>query len=217
MNDIAHNLEVINNKIADASKGREVTLVAVSKTKSCEDIIAAYEAGQRIFGENKMQELRSKIDELKSYDIDWHFIGKLQSNKVKYIDEHICMIQSIDSLKLLDEIQRHKSTKTNVLLQINIGTEMQKNGFLLSDFKKSVEKIKYFDKIDILGLMCIPPFGECPKEYFQKMYELFADLKERVIPNIEYLSMGMSGDFETAIECGSNMVRVGSSIFGPRM
>lgn len=217
MNNIEHNLEVINNKIADAAKGREVTLVAVSKTKPCEDIICAYEAGQRIFGENKVQELRGKIDELSHLDIDWHLIGKLQSNKVRYIDDSIAMVQSVDSVKLLEEIAKRKETRTKVLLQINIGEEEQKNGFLLENFEKSVEKLQIFGTIDILGLMCIPPVYECPEKYFLKMSELFQRLKEKDFPDMKYLSMGMSGDFEAAIACGSNMVRVGSSIFGPRL
>lgn len=219
MNDVAHNLEVVRNKIEDKAKGKEVTLVAVSKTKSCEDIMAAYDAGQRIFGENKMQELKGKMEELSSLDIDWHFIGKLQSNKIKMINDGIKLVQSIDSQSLLEGIAKHKNTLTEVLLQINIGNEPQKNGFLCDEFEKSVEKLKIFDTIKIMGLMCIPPADDNPKEYFLRMYDFYMRLKEKDIPGIEmkYLSMGMSGDFETAIECGSNMVRVGSSIFGPRL
>ena len=127
------------------------------------------------------------------------------------------MVQSVDSIKLLDEIGKHKTTKTKVLLQVNIGKEEQKNGFFPDNFEKTVEKMKVFDTIDILGLMCIPPKDRCPKEYFLGMYDLYQRLKENLLPNMKYLSMGMSGDFEMAIECGSNMVRVGSCIFGPRI
>lgn len=219
MNEISHNLEVVKNKIADAAKGREVTLVAVSKTKSSEDIAAAYEAGQRIFGENKMQELRGKIDDLGHLDIDWHFIGRLQSNKVKMLDENIKLLQSVDSLGLMEDIQKRNTAPIEVLLQVNIGNEPQKSGFSCNGFEKRVEKLINFDIISIMGLMCIPPKNECPKEYFCKMYDIFMRLKEKNIPgvNMKYLSMGMSGDFETAIECGSNMVRIGSSIFGARL
>lgn len=219
MNEIAHNLEVVRNKIADAAKGKDVTLVAVSKTKSCEDIIAAYEAGQRIFGENKMQELKEKEERLSDYNIDWHFIGKLQKNKIKYLNESIKMIQSIDSFELLDNIGNAKNIPASVLLQINIGEEKTKNGFLIKYFEKEVEKYQNFGTIKIMGLMCIPPRDENPREYFLKMHDIFMRLKEKNIPgiNMKYLSMGMSGDFEAAIECGSNMVRIGSSIFGARL
>ena len=219
MGEIVHNLEVIRNKIADASKGKEVTLVAVSKTKPYDAILEAFEAGQRIFGENKMQELKDKQEALCNHEIDWHFIGKLQSNKVKYLDDGIKLVQSIDSKELLENIQNHKATATEVLLQINIGNEPQKNGFSYENFEKSVELLGKFDTIKIMGLMCIPPVEKAPDEYFLKMHDMFLRLQEKNIKGVEmkYLSMGMSGDFEQAIKCGSNMVRVGSSIFGKRL
>lgn len=219
MDEVAHNLEVVRNKIADAAKGREVTLVAVSKTMNTDKIAAAYEAGQRILGENRMQELQDKMDTLSNLDIDWHFIGKLQSNKVKYIDDRIKLIHSVDSLELLQHIENRVKTPIDVLLQINIGKELQKNGFLPEYFQKSVEKLRKFGTIRIIGVMCVPPRGQDPTEYFKRTYELFMKLGEANSPNVQmkYLSMGMSGDFETAIACGSNMVRVGSSIFGQRL
>lgn len=219
MEDVVHNLEVVRNKIADSAKGRDVTLVAVSKTKHPDMIRAAYESGQRIFGENKMQELREKIEVLSDLEIDWNYIGKLQSNKVKYIDEKIQLVQSIDSLDLLKSISEQKNTATNVLLQINIGREQQKNGFMPENLEKTVENLRNFGTIRIMGVMCIPPRAEDPSAYFNKTHDIFCRLGEMNIPNMEmkYLSMGMSGDFETAISCGSNMVRVGSSIFGQRL
>lgn len=219
MENVKHNIEVIRNKIADAAKGKEVTLIGVSKTVSTDKIISAYETGLRQFGENKMQELVSKKEELAHLDIEWNFIGKLQKNKVKYAKQGVKMIQSVESLELCEVIQKTLENPIDVLLQVNIGKEPQKSGFNPDIVLESIEKMEKFDKIKVMGLMCIPPNVENPDKYFMQMYDMYKKIQDMELPyaKMKYLSMGMSGDFETAIKCGSNMVRVGSSIFGKRL
>ena len=219
MENVKHNIEVIRNKIADASKGKEVTLIGVSKTVSTDKIISAYETGLRQFGENKMQELTSKKEELAHLDIEWNFIGKLQKNKVKYAKQGVKMIQSVESLELCEVIQKTMENPIDVLLQVNIGKEPQKSGFNPDIVLESIEKMEKFDKIKVMGLMCIPPNVENPDKYFMQMFDMYKKIQDMELPyaKMKYLSMGMSGDFETAIKCGSNMVRVGSSIFGKRL
>ncbi|MDG2173590.1 MAG: YggS family pyridoxal phosphate-dependent enzyme [Flavobacteriaceae bacterium] len=204
------------------SIGKSVKLVAVSKTKSNEEIMEAYEAGQKIFGENKVQELVSKYNSLPK-DIEWHMVGHLQKNKVKYIASFIKLIHSVDNFKLLKEINR-QAKKYNVtidcLLQIKIASEETKFGLSIDQVKPMLEseEFKILKNISIIGLMGMASFTnneEILKNEFSYLNNLFDDLRI-TYPNITVLSMGMSNDHKLAIQYGSNMVRVGSLIFGER-
>jgi|Laugresu1bdmlbdd_1035124.scaffolds.fasta_scaffold34248_2 pyridoxal phosphate enzyme (YggS family) len=204
----------------------KVKLVAVSKTKPNEDILQAYQAGQRIFGENTVQELVKKQEELPK-DIEWHLVGHLQSNKVKYIAPFISLIHAVDSLKLLAEInkQAQKNNRIiNCLLQIHIADEDTKFGL---DFDEAIELLRsseyqQMQHIRIVGLMGIATNTENQKKVSEEFYELrtlFKGLKASFFQNSEdftELSMGMSSDYKLAIEQGSTMVRLGSNIFGER-
>ena len=198
-----------------------VTLVAVSKTKPVSDILEAYEAGQRVFGENKIQEMASKYDEMPK-DIEWHMIGHIQRNKVKYMAPFVSLIHAVDSLRLLSEINKQalKNNRViNCLLQIKIATEESKFGLSESDAMDLLtsEEYKSFKNIRVVGLMGMATFTD-NKEQLQKEFSflgnIFDSLKENNDLNI--LSMGMSDDYPIAIENGSTMIRVGSSIFGKR-
>ena len=203
-----------------------VTLVAVSKLKSVEDIQKLYELGQRDFGENYVQELMDKQAVLPA-DIRWHFIGHLQSNKVKYIASFIHLVQSVDSEKLLQEINKQAEKhqrKINCLLQVHIADEETKFGFDKDELNHLTRQS--FNHITISGLMGMATFTDNKEKLrseFNKLHSLYEAFKSKDFPtfNLEpstfnHLSMGMSDDYETAIECGSNMVRVGSLIFGRR-
>lgn len=204
-----------------------VTLIAVSKTKTAEDIQQAYDAGQRLFGENTVQELVDKQEHLPK-DIQWHLIGHLQSNKVKYIAPFIGLIQSVDSLKLLQEINKQAEKNKRVidcLLQIYIADEDTKFGL---GFDEAIELLRCDEyialkNIRICGLMGIATNTDNEKQIKEEYYELkmfFDGIKAsffRKEPSFSVLSMGMSGDYKLAIEQGSNMIRVGSTIFGGRV
>ncbi|MBC8300279.1 MAG: YggS family pyridoxal phosphate-dependent enzyme [Pelagibacterales bacterium] len=214
---ISENLNKLYHSI-----GKSVKLVAVSKTKSNEEIMEAYEAGQKIFGENKVQELVSKYSSLPK-DIEWHMVGHLQKNKVKYLASFIKLIHSVDNFKLLKEINR-QAKKHNVtidcLLQIKIASEETKFGLSIDQVKPMLEseKFKSLKNISIIGLMGMASFTnneEILKNEFSYLNDVFDDLRI-TYPNITVLSMGMSNDHKLAIQYGSNMVRVGSLIFGER-
>ena len=204
------------------SLDNSVKLVAVSKTKSNEKIMEAYQKGQKIFGENKVQELVTKYNSLPK-DIEWHMIGHLQRNKVKYIANFIKLIHSVDNFKLLKEINQ-QAKKNNVtidcLLQIKIASEKTKFG-LSKDQVKAIlesEEFKSLKNITIIGLMGMASFtnnDEILKNEFSSLNDFFNNLR-LTYPNITVLSMGMSYDYKLAIQYGSNMIRVGSSIFGER-
>ena len=214
---IAENLLNINKNIPD-----EVTLVAVSKTKPVADIKAAYAAGQRIFGENKIQEMASKHEELPK-DIQWHMIGHLQSNKVKYMAHFVDLIHGIDSFKTLKEINKQAKKHQRVikcLLQARIAKEETKFGFSFNDISQilSSEELPQLENIEVVGLMGMATFTENKHqlhEEFSSLKMFFDELKAQH-PTLETLSIGMSGDYEIAIANGSTMVRVGSAIFGAR-
>lgn len=201
---------------------QNVTLIAVSKTKPVEDIKEAYEAGIRDFGENKVQEMLTKIDELND-DIRWHLIGHLQRNKVKYIAGKVFLIHSLDSVKLLEEIEKvykSKNLTANVLIEINIGKEESKSGILKEDLEALLKACELCKNVKIKGLMAVIPKGdeESSKRYFRAMKNIWDELKSRNMKNIsmDYLSMGMTHDYKIAIEEGTNMVRIGEGIFGSR-
>lgn len=220
---IRSNIEDLQKELA----AREVTLVAVSKTKSNEDILEAYEAGQRVFGENMVQELVAKQEALPK-DITWHLIGHLQSNKVKYIAPFIAMIQSVDSLKLLKEINKHAAKNNRAidcLLQIHIADEEAKFGFDHAELIEALrdQTLAELQNIRIRGLMGIATNTDNEKHIKEEFYELkmlFDGIKVsffRKVDSFDTLSMGMSSDYGIAVEEGSTMVRVGSTVFGKRV
>ena len=220
---IADNIKSLKNE-TDPNK---VTLIAVSKTKPVPDILEAYQAGQRLFGENMVQELVEKHDQLPA-DIQWHLIGHLQSNKVKYIAPFISMIQSVDSLKLLQEINKHAEKNNRVidcLLQIYIADEETKFGLGFDEAIELLRSAEYtaLKNIRIRGLMGIATNTDIEKQIKEEYYELktfFDGVKLsffRKEDSFDTLSMGMSSDYKLAIEQGSNMIRVGSTIFGSRV
>ncbi len=231
---IAQNITLIKSQLPN-----HVTLVAVSKTKPVKDLIEAYNAGQRVFGENKIQEMTDKWQEMPK-DIQWHMIGHVQTNKVKFMAEYVSLIHGVDSLKLLEEINKQAKKHDRIidcLLQIHIAEEETKFGL---DEKELNEILKqHFDcaqcdiqlnNIKIIGLMGMATFTENQnqiKKEFQHLKTIFDKLKNIGLKSdaielntgncqLNTLSMGMSGDYKLAIECGSTMVRIGSSIFGSR-
>jgi hypothetical protein len=204
----------------------EVTLVAVSKTKPNEDILRAYNVGQRIFGENKVQELVNKFEALPK-DIEWHMIGHLQTNKVKYIAPFIHLIHSIDSIKLLKEVNKEaKKNKRTIkcLLQFHIAQETTKFGFSLDEVKDFLSSDEFIElnNIELCGVMGMATFSdnkELVRDEFQLLHNIFHILKSHYFkfnPAFKEISMGMSDDYELAIEEGSTMVRIGSTLFGGR-
>ena len=214
---IATNLHAIKKILPDT-----VTLVAVSKTKSNEEILEAYNSGHRVFGENKIQEITQKWEALPK-DIQWHMIGHVQRNKVKYMAEFVSLIQGVDSLKLLMEINKQAkkyNRKISCLMQMHIAEEDTKFGLDMSELDAIInsEDFSQFENIKIVGLMGMATFtsdeNQIRKE-FKHLKCIFDELKN-LLPDISILSMGMSGDYTIALEEGSNMVRIGSSIFGSR-
>ena len=197
-----------------------VTLVAVSKTKSLEEISQAYEAGQRVFGENKIQEMASKWEELPK-DIAWHMIGHVQSNKVKYMAHFVDLIHGVDSFKLLKEIQKQaiKHDRTiRCLIQIRIAEEETKFGLPEEELEALLKAAEDLPNVQIAGLMGMATFTDNQNQItfeFNKLKDLYDKVKSSSA-SMNTLSMGMSGDYSIAIECGSNMIRVGSKIFGER-
>ena len=225
---IQDNMRQVEKNIAEACTraGRdekEVTLIAVSKTKPVEALWEAYEAGARDFGENKVQELMDKIPQLPT-DIRWHMIGHLQRNKVKYIVDKVYLIHSVDSVRLAEEISKEalkKKVEVNILVEVNVAQEESKFGAATEDAIRLVEEISKLPALHIRGLMTIAPFVENPeenREYFHKLKQLSVDIMQKNIDNISMniLSMGMTGDYEVAVEEGATYVRVGTGIFGER-
>ena len=207
-----------NLKAIQISLPKEVTLVAVSKTKPNTDILEAYHAGQRIFGENKAQELAQKAEELPK-DISWHMIGHLQTNKVKFIAPFVSLIHGVDSIKLLKEINKRAAQNNRIidcLLQVHIATESTKFGFLLNEVEQVITESKTFENIRIVGLMGMATFTDDTQQITQEFKNLSTVFQSIKSTQITILSMGMSGDYKIAIEQGSTMVRVGSAIFGHR-
>lgn len=250
---IKENLEIIEQRIAEACiragrKRDEVTLIAVSKTKPNDMLVEAYNLGIRNFGENKVQELVGKYDTLNAgfeEKVNWHMIGHLQRNKVKYIIDKVALIHSVDSVRLAQEIEKEAAKKNivaDILIEVNIAQEETKFGVSADEVLPLILNIASFEHIRIRGLMTIAPYVENPeknRDYFKKMRQLYVDIKTKNIDNIynksiladnafdldkilgrlnrfDILSMGMTGDFEVAIEEGATMVRIGTGIFGKR-
>ncbi len=225
---IGENLKVVQDKIESSCKKanrpvEDVTLIAVSKTKPVSMLEEAYNTGIRHFGENKVQELCDKY-QLLPKDIKWHLIGHLQRNKVKYIVDKVALIHSVDSIRLAEEIQKEavkKDVVVPILIQVNIADEDTKFGFEPEQVIEMVTEIAKLDHISIKGLMTIGPFVENPednREIFSQLKQLSVDITSKNIDNVtmSVLSMGMTGDYQVAIEEGSTMVRVGTGIFGAR-
>ena len=204
-------------------KREEVTLIAVSKTKPVETLQEAYDLGVRIFGENKVQELTANYEALPK-DIHWHMIGHLQTNKVKYIIDKAELIHSVDSLKLAETIEKEAAKHdliADILVEVNVAEEESKFGMKMEEVIPFVEKVSAFPHVRVRGLMTIAPFVEDPEEnrsIFADLHKLYIDIKKKNHDNdtVSVLSMGMTNDYEVAIEEGATMVRVGTGIFGAR-
>lgn len=225
---IKENLEYVENRISEACKraGRnrnEVTLIAVSKTKPVSDIREAMACGITVFGENKVQEMRDKHNEI-TEPLSWHMIGHLQANKVKYLPGVACMIHSVDNKKLADEIEKQASKHDivmDVLVEVNMAHEDTKFGLSPDEAIDFVKEISVLPHLNIRGFMTIAPYTEDPESnrvYFRGLRELKDKVNELNIPGVKMdtLSMGMTGDYEVAIEEGATFVRVGTGIFGER-
>jgi pyridoxal phosphate enzyme (YggS family) len=208
-----------------ASLPENVTLVAVSKTKPVADLMQAYDAGQRIFGENKIQEMTEKWEQMPK-DIQWHMIGHVQTNKVKFMASYVSLIHGVDSLKLLEEINKQAIKNNRIipcLLQMHIAEEETKFGFDATELKAVLQSeiFQNLKNIKVIGLMGMATFTENQAQInkeFRHLKTIFEETKPMVTANCQLstLSMGMSGDYALAIACGSTMVRIGSSIFGTR-
>ena len=201
----------------------DVTLIAVSKTKPVSMLQEAYDYGCRDFGENKVQELVDKYEQMPK-DIRWHMIGHLQRNKVKYIVDKVYLIHSVDSLRLAEEINKEagkKGVSVSILVEVNVAGEESKFGTTAEEAYKLVEEIAKLPNIIVKGLMTIAPYVEISeenKQYFEKLRQIYVDIIDKNIDNVymEELSMGMTGDYEVAITQGATYVRVGTGIFGER-
>lgn len=228
--DIEYNLDIINEKIAESAiksgrKPSDIQLMAVTKTVDPIFINYALDYGVNMIGENRVQEMLRKKPDLHLQNVQKHLIGHLQTNKAGQIVGEVDMIQSVDSLKIAKEIAKQSAKKgitTDVLLEINIGDEGSKTGFSKSEFMENLYQIAEIPQINVKGLMTIPPICDNDvilREFFENIYNIYVDIKGKKLDNISMniLSMGMSGDYEQAILCGSNLVRIGSSIFGPRI
>jgi PLP dependent protein len=227
--DVEENYREIREKIAEAARksGRapeDITLLAATKTVAPELINHAVSLGLDHIGENKVQELTDKYDAYDLTHCELHFIGRLQTNKVKYLIGKVSMIQSVDSEKLAFEISRlsvKNGLVTDVLIEVNIGGEENKSGVLPDALEELLLKIAPLPGIRVRGLMAIPPAGAPEREtlnYFLRMNQYFVDIMAKKLDNVamDYLSMGMSSDYSLAIQAGANLVRVGTALFGPR-
>ncbi len=225
---LAENYKNVEERISDAAqksgrKREDITLISVSKTKPLEMIEEAMDLGYDVFGENKVQELVDKYENIKS-PVTWHLIGHLQTNKVKYIVDKVEMIHSVDSLKLAETIEKEAAKRdvvVKILLEVNVACEETKFGLKVEEVLPLIMQIKDFPHIKLAGLMTIAPFVADPEEnrpYFRQLKQLLLDINSKNIDNVSMnvLSMGMTNDYEVAIEEGSTMIRVGTGIFGER-
>ena len=225
---IKENIIDVEKQIEDAClrsgrKREEVTLIAVSKTKPLAMIEEAIKEGLTDFGENKVQELTEKIPAVNE-NVRWHMIGHLQRNKVKYIVDQVCLIHSVDSYRLAEQISieaKKKGITCEILIEVNIAEEDSKFGVKPEEVEALIREIAVLPHVAVKGLMCVAPYTEIAEEnrkYFKQMKHLYVDINEKNIDNVDMdkLSMGMTGDFEVAIEEGATLVRVGTGIFGER-
>lgn len=227
--EVAQNVRALQEQVAQAAAaaGRDpaqVRLMAVTKTVDPELVNAAIGAGITLLGENKAQELCAKYDSYHKDGVEIHFIGHLQTNKVRQIVDKVQMIESVDSLPLAKEIDKRCAALNKqmpILIEVNIGREESKSGVLPEDLPALLEEISKLPCLSVRGLMAIPPVcenNEQVSQYFYQIQQLFIDIKQKKYDNInmEILSMGMSGDYQTAIAYGSNIVRIGTAMFGQR-
>lgn len=224
ISEVSERLREIRERVAESAarcgRTNEVRLMAVTKTVPPEVVNAALKEGIDLIGENRVQEYLSKRDEYSLCGTEVHLIGHLQSNKVKYIIDKVNAIESVDSLKLAREIDSCAGAagrRMDILLEVNIGSEESKSGFLRQELNAAVEEISALPNVCLKGLMCIPPRGESER-YFPVMEELFGELRARYSDRLDlrWLSMGMSADYELAVRHGSNIIRLGTAIFGQR-
>lgn len=225
---VAENMAQVQKNIEESCRNvnrdpGEVTLIAVSKTKPVEMLREAYDAGARVFGENKVQEIVDKYDHMPS-DVKWHMIGHLQRNKVKYIVDKVAMIHSVDSFRLAETIEKEaakKNVTVPILIEVNVAQEESKYGLKPEEVLPFIEEIADFSHIQIKGLMTIAPYvenAEENREIFRELKKLSVDIAAKNINNVtmSVLSMGMTGDYLVAVQEGATMVRVGTGIFGAR-
>jgi pyridoxal phosphate enzyme, YggS family len=221
---ICHKIQEIEQRLARACeragrKREEVLLLGASKYANAEKIREAYQCGVRVFGESRAQDFLKKFEELKDLPIDWHFIGNLQTNKVKYIIDKVSLIHSLDRQSLAEEIEKRAERLgkvQDVLIEVNVGKEETKGGVYEEDLEKLFEYCLSLKNLRVLGLMAIPPYKEKPEEvrpYFVKLRKLKEKLEDLYKIKLPHLSMGMSEDFEVAVEEGATIVRIGSAIF----
>jgi len=225
---IKDNILEINDRIANAAikSGRDpkdITLIAVSKFFPVEDCIEAVNAGVKYLGENRVQEFTDKFETLGKDKVFWNFIGQLQKNKVKYIIDKVWLIQSMDRFELAKAINAQAKKYdliADVLIEVNIGREIQKGGIMPDELNDFIVSLEQFENIRVKGLMAIPPIssGDTVRNYFKRMKDIYEKQKSKnlLYAPFTYLSMGMSSDYVEAIEEGSNMVRIGTAIFGKR-
>ncbi|MFP4657405.1 MAG: YggS family pyridoxal phosphate-dependent enzyme [Desulfonatronovibrionaceae bacterium] len=224
---LKENLKKFQEEMADAARraGRsvqDITLVAVSKTHGPDRVAELYNCGQRIFGENYVQEAAAKMDELSGLGIDWHFIGHLQSNKARQVAGRFAMVQTVHSAKLarrLNDILQGTGGVQPVLVQVNLGEEKQKSGVRPEESGRLCTAIEEMSGLDLKGLMVLPPFfedGEKSRPYFARLRQLKEKMERELGRRLPHLSMGMTADFPQAIEEGATLIRVGTRLFGPR-
>lgn len=223
---VKENYKKIENKVKAAcaridKNPEDIQIVAVCKGHSSEKIREAYECGIKIVGENKTQEADIHQEELADLDINWHFIGKLQKNKINRILNSFDFIQSVDGVKSIEHIHKRVTDSRDVFIEINIGEEKTKSGFTETGLKKALNYIQKLNRVNIIGLMAIPPAVDDPEDirpYFRRIRELKDEINSLNLPNfdIKHLSMGMSYDYDIAIEEGATMVRIGTALFGRR-
>ncbi len=212
-------LERIEKAKERAGRRDEVLLLGATKTVPPSKILKFYECGLKLFGENRVQEFLKKYEELKDLKIEWHFIGRLQSNKVKYLVGKVSLIHSLDRESLLKELQKRAKEPWNTLIEVNLAKEETKGGIFEEEVKIFFEKVLNYDKVKVLGLMTIPPYSPNPQDsrkYFKRLRELKEALEEEFKVRLPHLSMGMSSDFEVAVEEGATIVRIGTLLFGER-
>jgi len=226
-NELRDNLEKLREEMSEAALRsgrlmRDITLVAVSKTHPPDMVAELFESGQRTFGENYVQEARAKLENLSHLDIEWHFIGRIQSNKARQVAGKFSLVQSVHSLKLarrLDNIVRESNSVQPVLVQVNVGGEEQKSGVMPAQAEEVCTGIEEMPGLDLQGLMVLPPFfedGEESRPYFARLRELKEKMEKKLGRNLPHLSMGMTADFPQAIEEGATLIRVGTRLFGAR-
>jgi PLP dependent protein len=223
---IRENLELIRQNIEKACQRarrnpKQVQIVAVCKDQSLKKIRQAYDLGIRLFGENKVQEAENHMHQLAGADIDWHFIGKLQKNKINKLLTIFQLIESVDGVKSLEHIHKRVDKPVELFIEINIGEEKNKSGFTIEGLKKALPYISNLNKVIVSGLMAVPPYFEDPEKvrsYFSQLRELKNTINRMAMDNlkISHLSMGMSHDYEIAIEEGATIIRIGTALFGGR-